>query len=123
MPFPPKKDKSLENAFSRRFKQIVERHLGDPEFDIAAICAQLGLSRSQVHRKLKKSTGASTSVFIRSIRLEKGKEMLLDSSLPVSEVAFKVGFKDPSYFTRAFTRKFGKPPSAFRKGVDGKGIG
>lgn len=116
MPFPAKKDKSPDNAFSRRFKQIVECHLGDPEFDIAAICAQLGLSRSQIHRKLKRSTGASTSEYIRSIRLEKGKELLLDTSLPVSEVAFKVGFKDPSYFTRAFSRQFGLPPSAFRKG-------
>ena len=75
-----------------------------------------GMSRSQLHRKLKALTGQSASVFIRTIRLEKAKELLRNTDLNISEVAYEVGFRTALYFTQTFTEEMGVAPSVFRKG-------
>ncbi|MCB0565757.1 MAG: helix-turn-helix transcriptional regulator [Phaeodactylibacter sp.] len=105
-----------EMEFLMQLEKAVETHLGSQDFSIPDLCSEMGLSRSQIHRKLKKLTGVSTSAYIRSIRMQKAIELLLDSTLPISEIAFKVGFRDPSYFTRLFTKMYGVPPGEYRKG-------
>jgi len=61
----------------------------------------------QVNRKLKTLTGKTPSRFIRSILLQKAKELLQTTSLNVSEIAYQVGFDDPNYFSRCFSEEFG----------------
>jgi AraC-like DNA-binding protein len=75
----------------------------------------LNLSRSQVNRKIQALAGMSTSIYIRHIRLQKAKELLLSNELSISEIAYQVGFKSPVYFSQAFKETFGESPSATRK--------
>ena len=105
----------LEDAFLQKVQKVIEEHLDDADFGIAQLCRAMGRSRAQLFRKIKALTGKSTSLYIRSIRLEKARELLLNSDLNISEIAYEVGFKDLSYFSRTFTEEFGTSPSATRK--------
>lgn len=104
-----------EDAFLLRFREAVEARLSDPEFDIPQLERALGMSRSQIFRKVKALTGRSPSIFIRNLRLHKAKELLLNSELAISEIAYEVGFSTPAYFSTTFLDAFGKTPGEFRK--------
>lgn len=104
-----------DDEFFHKLMNAIAAHSSDEEFHAAQLCQQLGISRVQLFRKLKALTGTSASQFVRSYRLNKAKGMLTNTDLNISEIAFEVGFKDPAYFTRAFTREFGVAPSALRK--------
>ena len=73
------------------------------------------MSRTQLHRKLKALTGQPTASYIRSYRLEKALNLLEQTNLPVGDIAFQVGYKDFSHFTRNFSKEFGFNPSETRK--------
>ena len=109
------KPRPIEDAFILKLKGIVEENLDNPELSIADLCRAALLSHTQVYRKLKALTGKTPSQFIRSIRLQKARVMLEDSTLTISEIAYDVGFNDPNYFSRTFLQEFGHPPSALRK--------
>ncbi|MCG8310863.1 MAG: ATP-binding protein [Cytophagales bacterium] len=113
----PSEDEAImrEDAFITRLKNIVEERLTDEAFGIAELCAKIGISRSQLHLKIKALTNRSTSHFIRMIRLQKAKELLQQSDLNISEIAYCVGFQNPAYFSRSFTQEFGISPSEFGK--------
>ena len=100
-----------EDIFIKNVRKVILDRLDDNEYSIAQLCRELGLSRTQLHNKLKAVTGRSTSLFIRYIRLSESKKLLKAGQLNVSEVAYSVGFKDPSYFSRTFAEEFGYPPS------------
>ena len=95
--------------------EIIDNNLENENFTIREICQMAGISRMHLHRKIKQWSGKSISHYIQSLRLERGK-MLLQSNaeLFVSEVAYKVGFKDPNYFTRLFSKRYGVPPTRIR---------
>ncbi|MBP9998882.1 MAG: substrate-binding domain-containing protein [Bacteroidales bacterium] len=100
-----------ENEFMQRFKNVLKDNLSNEEFGVEQIGAELGYSRVQLYRKVKAMTGKSPVEFIRSTRLAYAKLMLSDSSLSVSEVAYRVGFSSPSYFSKCFKEEFGSLPS------------
>jgi AraC-like DNA-binding protein len=75
------------------------------------ITSELALSRSQLHRKIKSLTGKSINQFVRDVRLEKAKELLQTGHFHVSEVCYKVGFTQPSYFAARYKEYFGSLPS------------
>ena len=83
-------------------------------FGLMELCKSIGMSRSQLFRKLKALMNQSPSTFIRLYRLGKAKDLLLKTDLPVSQIAYRVGFKDPAYFSFAFHEAFGSTPSAVR---------
>jgi len=103
------------NSFLNLVQTTLKTHLSDENFGIAELCELLNISRAQLHRKLKKLTGLSTSHYIRSLRLEIAKSMLETSDLNVSEVAFKVGFSSPTYFSKVFKVQFGYTPRELRE--------
>ena len=105
----------VEDEFVIKMKAIVEKRLDDPDFSIPQFCKDAGMSRTQLHRKLKALTNRSATVFIRSIRLQKAKELLETSDMNISEIAYEVGFRDPSYFSRSFFEEFQISPSDTRK--------
>ncbi len=109
-----KKADSLEDVFLQKLVEVVEKRLDDPSLGVVDLCREANLSNMQVNRNLKALTGETPSRFIRSIRLEKAMELLQTSDLNVSEVAYDVGFKDPAYFSRAFSEKFGQAPNTIR---------
>ena len=103
------------NPFLQKLYALVEKEISNPELDVKKLCRSLGLSRSQLFRKLKALTGKSPTVFIRSIRLLRGKKLLETSDLTISEIAYDVGFTSLNYFSSAFFEEFGVRPSATRK--------
>lgn len=111
----PNKAPTLDDLFLEKLRQAVESHLGDPHFKVSDLCQTANLSHVQVFRKLKALTDLSPSLFIRQIRLYKAKEMLQNTDLNVSEIAYEVGFADPNYFSRTFSETFGVPPSEMRE--------
>lgn len=109
------KDLQIEDAFLQKARQIVEQHLSDIDFDMERFARLVTMSRSQLFRKIKALTGKSPSVFIRSIRLNRAKELLETTDLKISEVAYDVGFSTPAYFSDAFLETFGIRPSEVRQ--------
>lgn len=106
---------NLESAFLWSVRQAIEKNMDNEQFGITELCREVGASRSQMHNKIKALTNQSTSIFVRSIRLNKAKELLLTTDLNVTQVAFEVGFKDPKYFSTKFLELFGERPSKSRK--------
>ncbi len=104
-----------QDGFLRLINHTLEEHLSDENFGIAELCALLNISRAQLHRKLKKRTGLSTSHYIRFLRLQMAREMFADPNLNVSEVAFAVGFSNAAYFSRVFKDQYGMSPSEARE--------
>ena len=101
---------SMEQAFLKRLTDIVEENFDKEDFGVQELAHEAGLSRSQMHRKLKKLTGQSGSQFIREIRLQHALEMLQKEVATVSEIAYRVGFSSPTYFSTCFHEYYGYPP-------------
>ncbi len=110
----PTADLTLEDAFLQKFRAIVEANLSDPDFEMPQLERALGMSRSQIFRKVKALTGKSPSLFIRSIRLHHGRHLLKTSSLTVSEIAYEVGYSALNNFSDAFLEEFGERPMKVR---------
>ncbi len=105
----------VEDAFLLKIKQFVEENISDDSFGNIQLARKMNLSESQLYRKIKALTDKSTAIFIRSIRLHKGKELLQSTDLTVSEIAYEVGFTNLPHFSRSFSKEFGKSPNAIRK--------
>ncbi|MBX2874373.1 MAG: response regulator [Saprospiraceae bacterium] len=102
-----------EDAFIHRLQEVIVSKMKDAEFGIHALCHEMGMSRSQLHLKLKALTNRSTSHVIRAVRLHKAKELLQENAMNVTQVSYEVGFNDPAYFSRKFTEEFGISPKKF----------
>lgn len=110
--------RSADELFLQKIRAIISRRLSD-ELRVEDIAAAVFLTRVQVFRKTKELTGLSPSRFVRLIRLKKALELLRTTGSSITEIAYTVGFSDPKYFARVFTAEYGRPPSAFRKILDG----
>ncbi|MCB0679339.1 MAG: DNA-binding response regulator, partial [Saprospiraceae bacterium] len=106
---------SPEEVFLQKVLQIIEANLADEDFGMPQLCREVHMSRSHLFRKLKALTGKSATHLIRSVRLEKGKELLETTDLTVAEIAYRVGFNNPSYFSKMFKEEFGEWPTDLRK--------
>lgn len=106
---------SVDDLFLQKLWEHIQANLSDAEFGVAELAAAVPMSQMQLYRKLKALTDKTPSQFIRSYRLQKGLELLRKGELTVSEIAYDVGFTDPSYFSRVFQKEFGKNPSDFLK--------
>lgn len=100
-----------QNAYVNKVIDCIIRHIDDSEYSVNELSDDMAVSRSQLHRKLVSLTGFSTTNFIRMIRLEKAKDLLLNQDGNITEIAYKCGFSSQSYFTKSFTEHFGKSPS------------
>jgi len=93
-----------EDKFLRKIREIIEDNLSDENFGGQQLVHTSGISRSQLHRKLHAVTGKSASRTIRSIRLEKAKELIQTTDLNISEVAYAVGYANRSHFSQDFKK-------------------
>jgi AraC-like DNA-binding protein/TolB-like protein len=99
-----------EEQFLKKLTEITVANLHNEQFGVNQLAQKAGMSRSQIHRRLKAISNKSVSQFIREVRLEKAKEFLEEGNLTGSEIAYKVGFGSPSYFIKSFHDYFGYPP-------------
>lgn len=107
--------KPREAAFLTSINQCILKNLEDESFDANALSVAVAMSRAQLFRRLKASTGNSPGYYIKTIRLDKAKELLETTDITVSEAAYKTGFNSPSNFTKVFSEKYGITPSQFRR--------
>lgn len=104
---------AMEDAFMQKIYEALDQQSGKA-FYIPDICEYIGMSRSNLHRKVKALTGESSTKFIRRLRLERSKELLKGGELTISEIAYEIGFNDPSYFSKSFSQEYGVSPKVFR---------
>ena len=102
------------DLFIQKIDQLIDENISNENLNTALICRELGMSRSQVYKKIKSHKGESLSKIIREKRMRKAVKLLKSTNLPVSEIAFLVGFKDPCYFSRVFALEHGKTPREMR---------
>lgn len=102
---------SLEAQFLARIKEVVSAHMGDENFSVEVLAKEVGFSRSQLHRKMKALIDVGPNEFIRNYRLVRARDLLQQKAATVSEVAYKVGFSNLSYFTKMYKHHFGVLPS------------
>lgn len=100
-----------ENEFLKKFLSVIEDKLSDPDLSVEDIGSEMCLSRTQLYRKVKALTGKSPVEIVREERLRRSHNLLADSSLSVSEIAYRVGFSSPSYFAKCYKDMFGKSPT------------
>jgi len=106
---------NLEDNFIKKIDQLIKENLANPEFGVQDVKLNNRMNQKQIYRKLKALTGMSISKYIRLARLNEAKSLLENSELNISEVAYAVGFNDPSYFARVFQAEFKKSPRDYRK--------
>jgi YesN/AraC family two-component response regulator len=106
---------SMDEQLLQRLLAVFEEHMEEPELSIEQLAREIGMSRIHLNRKIQAITNLSTSDFIRTLRLQRAAKLLKSASGTVSEIAYRVGFNNLSYFSRAFRKQFGKLPSDFSK--------
>lgn len=104
---------SLDVKFVERAVKAVETHIASPEFTVDELALELGISRAYVFKKIQALTGKTPLEFIRTIRLQQAAQLLEKSQLTVQEVAYKVGFNSPKYFSKYFKEEYGVLPSVY----------
>lgn len=109
------KEPTLDDLFLQKILDVIHSKIEDSNLGITDLCNAVHLSQTQVFRKLKALTGLSPMRYVLKIRLHKAKKLLQSTALNVSEIAYDLGFTDPNYFSRAFSKEFGAPPSSLRK--------
>lgn len=107
---------SADQKFLNRLNELILQHLDDEDFGVDQLGQEIGLSRTQLHRKLKAITGQSPGDCIRQTRLLRALALLQARVGTVAEVSYQVGFSSPNHFSTAFSKQFGYPPSAVAKG-------
>lgn len=105
---------NLDTMLVKKLIEVVKNNMNNENATVEAISFELGMSRSNLHRKVKAITGKSVTEFSRSIRLAEGAQLLLQDRLQVSEIAFEVGFNSVSYFIRSFKEEYKLTPSQYK---------
>jgi AraC-like DNA-binding protein len=104
---------SLDQRILKKALDVIEAHVGDPLFGVEKMSKEMGMSRTNLHRKIKAITGLPPSDLIRTYRMKKAAALLLSQANSVSQIGFIVGFEDHSYFSKSFKKQFGVPPSEY----------
>ncbi|MFT3902087.1 MAG: two-component regulator propeller domain-containing protein [Niabella sp.] len=106
---------STDEEFIQKALGYVEKNMSDPNLSVQELSRELLLGRATLYRKLFALTGQTPVEFIRSIRLQRARQLLETGKLTVSEIAYEVGFSDPKYFTKVFREAFNLTPSAYQE--------
>lgn len=96
------------------FGRVVDELIDQDNLSITHICSQLNMSRSQVHRKIKANTGASTSIYIRTLKLDKACKLLRESDMTIARVAHICGIHNPQNMSKYFSNVYGITPTQYR---------
>ena len=104
---------SFDAQFLEKLNTVIDENITEPTFSAADFSKALGMSRMQLHRKLKALTGLSATEFVRSQRLKLAADLLKKSDANVSEIGYSVGFNDHSYFAKCFKEMYGCTPTEF----------
>ncbi len=106
---------SMHQEFLSRLMATIEENLDDENFSVETFSDEIGMSRAQLHRKLRAIANQSPSEFIRSFRLQRAAELIKQDAGNIAEIAYMVGFNSQAYFTRCFQEQFGCSPRDYKK--------
>lgn len=104
---------SLDEQLIKKALEYTEANISNPDFSVEELSRELGMSRVHLYKKLSSLTGKTPIEFIRVIRLKRAAQLLEESQLTVSEIAYEVGFNNPKYFRKYFKDEFGVLPSQY----------
>lgn len=105
--------KGYDEELMERIMKVVNENLSDSDFNVEKMCDEVGVSRTQLHRKLKEMTGVPTSEFLRNIRLNEAARLIRERKINITQVSYMVGFANNSHFSTAFKKYFGMSPSEY----------
>jgi signal transduction histidine kinase/DNA-binding response OmpR family regulator len=106
---------NIDELFLEKVQEVLDKNLVESSFSTEDFSKAVGLSRMQLHRKIKALTGLTASEFIRSQRLKLAAELLKTSDINVSQIGYTVGFNNHSYFAKCFKEAYKCTPSAYAK--------
>jgi AraC-like DNA-binding protein len=102
-----------DNEFMKKLEDTILKNIDKVNFNTEFLAKELFVSRTKLHRKVSEISGQAPGEFIRSIKLKKASQLLLDNKLSVTQIAYEIGFSSPAQFTRAFSKQFNCLPSEF----------
>ena len=105
--------KGNDEELMERIMKVVNENLSDSDFNVEKMCDEVGVSRTQLHRKLKEMTGVPTSEFLRNIRLNEAARLIRERKINITQVSYMVGFANNSHFSTAFKKYFGMSPTEY----------
>jgi len=108
--------KGNDDALMERVMRSVNANMSDPAYNVDALAGDVGISRAQLHRRMKEITGISVGKFLRNLRMEQAARLLKEGKVNVSQVADKVGYVDQAHFSTAFKSHFGMSPTEYAEG-------
>ncbi len=106
--------KSADEVFIDRAREVVEEHMADETFNVDALAGAMTMGLRQLQRKLRALTDQTPTEFIRLLRLKRAAQLLEQQAGTVTEIAYEVGFNNPTYFATRFREVFGVSPSEYR---------
>lgn len=104
---------TIDQQFLEKAKNVVHQNMAEPDFSVEDFVKETAMSRTQLHRKLRALVDQSASEFIRTLRLNRAAELLLQNIGNISEISYDVGFNNPPYFSDCFNKQFGMSPSEY----------
>lgn len=104
---------SLDEEFVKSAILLVEQNISDSDFSVDMLGKELGMSRTNLYKKLTNITGKGPHEFIRTIRMKRAYRLLEKSQMQISEIAYEVGYSSPKRFSENFKNEFGMTPSEF----------
>lgn len=105
--------KGNNDALMERIMKCINANLSDPDFNVEKLTEEVGISRAQLHRKMKEITGVSTGEFIRNLRLEQAARLIEEDKINITQVAYSVGFNNQTHFSTVFKKHYGMSPSEY----------
>ena len=114
-------NKSGDERLMERVMNVMNKYISEPEFNVEMLAREVGLSRVQLHRKLKDITGVPASTFIRNLRMKKAATLLRERKLNISEVANEVGFDNQGNFSTVFKKFYGVAPTEYIESTKNSG--
>ena len=105
--------KGYDEELMERIMKVVNENMSDSDFNVEKMCDEVGVSRTQLHRKLKEMTGVPTSEFLRNIRLNEAARLIREHKINITQVSYMVGFANNSHFSTAFKKYFGMSPTEY----------
>lgn len=108
-----KKVESPDDVFLKKIKEIIEKNIANPDFNVNQLSIEAGVSRAGIYRKLKALTNLSVNILIRNIRIKRAAQILVQNKLYINEIAFMVGFNDVQYFRKCFRKMYHMTPSEY----------
>lgn len=111
---------SADRQFLKRAISIAQLYMGEAGLNADSLAHAMAMSRSSLYRKIHEATGQSVNLFVRDLRIRRAAQLLRNNQMSISEVAYQVGFHEPSYFSRCFREQFGQSPSDYRNQLQSK---